>query len=248
VRSPPTDGRPLALAPAWRSPGRTALPTARAPPDRHATGSRRLSLEARLVREAGGALRFELVFPGVQGMLRDADEGGEVAGGQAAAAPGVEDEEALPGGQGRGRGDILAGEAAAARRLLKPRGLAAFAAGRGFAGPLVGVGWPGVRGRVGLRQVGGRCCPAVVGAFGAVGHGGSLLAADAACREGRFPEPISSRAGDRISARMTEWRSCILMAKDNCGRGSKVSLSRSRNSGNWPKEAILNHNCAIRIF
>src|SRR6202035_1056933 len=54
------------------------------------------------IDEAGGAVGFKFTFPGVQGMLGDADQGGEVAGGQAAAAPGVEDEEALLGGQRRG--------------------------------------------------------------------------------------------------------------------------------------------------
>jgi hypothetical protein len=52
---------------------------------------------------SGGAVLLELAVPGVQGMLGTADERGEVAGGQAAAPPGVQRQQALLGDQGRGR-------------------------------------------------------------------------------------------------------------------------------------------------
>src|SRR5207245_8989486 len=54
------------------------------------------------IHEAGGALAIELPLPVVQGVLGDADQGGEVSGGQAAALPGVQKEQSLLRGHGRG--------------------------------------------------------------------------------------------------------------------------------------------------
>jgi len=55
---------------------------------------------ARGVHQTGGTLGVELVFPGVKSMLGDAHQGSEISCGQAASAPGVQDEQALLGGQG----------------------------------------------------------------------------------------------------------------------------------------------------
>jgi hypothetical protein len=54
---------------------------------------------ARVVEQAGGALPFELVLPGIKGMLGDAHQRREVAGGQAAASPDVQDGQPLLGVQ-----------------------------------------------------------------------------------------------------------------------------------------------------
>src|SRR5262249_42319764 len=50
-----------------------------------------------------GPVGVETLLPGVQGVLGETDEGGEIAGGQSAALPGVEDEQALLGGCRWGR-------------------------------------------------------------------------------------------------------------------------------------------------
>ena len=50
-----------------------------------------------LVHQAGRPFDLELLLPGVKRVLGDADQRGEIAGGQAAAPPGVEDQQALLG-------------------------------------------------------------------------------------------------------------------------------------------------------
>jgi hypothetical protein len=54
-------------------------------------------------RPAGGSVLLEALLPGVEGVFGDADERGEVRGGETAPLPGVEDEQALLGCDGRRR-------------------------------------------------------------------------------------------------------------------------------------------------
>ena len=51
----------------------------------------------RLFQQAGRSLLGEPLFPGIERMLGDADQGGEILGGQAAALPAVEDHQSLLG-------------------------------------------------------------------------------------------------------------------------------------------------------
>jgi hypothetical protein len=60
---------------------------------------------ALLVDQAGGPELVEALLPGVEGVPGEADERGEVAGGQAGTDPGVENEEPLRGRERRRRGD-----------------------------------------------------------------------------------------------------------------------------------------------
>ena len=160
------------------------------------------------VLQAGGSLLLELAVPGVQSMLGDADQGGEVAGGQAAASPGVQQQQALLRGERRGRGLVLPDAAAPPGGVLK-----AGRAGRGFVGRRLAArvfvdgiariywgwvgGWcgrewgPGFAG--GFRECGvdRRLRPVRGGGGGKIGHRFSLLAAGAAGRERRIPAPIS---------------------------------------------------------
>jgi hypothetical protein len=50
-----------------------------------------------LIDESAGPFGVEAVFPGHEGLPADTDEGGKVACGQAAALPGIEQQEALRG-------------------------------------------------------------------------------------------------------------------------------------------------------
>ena len=50
-----------------------------------------------LLHEPGWALGIELLLPGVEGVLGEADHGGEVTGGESAALPGIEQEQPLLG-------------------------------------------------------------------------------------------------------------------------------------------------------
>jgi hypothetical protein len=50
-----------------------------------------------LVEQPGGTVVIEASLPGMEGLLGDADERGEVAGGQAASLPEVEQQQALLG-------------------------------------------------------------------------------------------------------------------------------------------------------
>lgn len=70
---------------------------------------------AGLVLQSGWSFGLEFTFPGIEGMLGEADEGGEVAGGQAAASPGIEQEQTLLGGQVDGGAVVFGREAFAAR-------------------------------------------------------------------------------------------------------------------------------------
>jgi hypothetical protein len=60
-------------------------------------------LTAWLVHESSRTLLVELMLPGVERVFGDTDQGGEVAGGQTAAPPGIQQEQALRGGQRRRR-------------------------------------------------------------------------------------------------------------------------------------------------
>src|SRR5438132_8761084 len=60
-----------------------------------------------LVHQSGRTLLIELLLPAIEGVLGQPDQGGEVAGRQAAAWPGVEQEQALLGRQRRGLGPAL---------------------------------------------------------------------------------------------------------------------------------------------
>ena len=87
---------------------------------------------ARLVHQAGRALGLELLLPGIEGVLGDADQGGEVAGRQAAPLPGVQQQQALLGRQRTGRRLGLGGQAASLGGLLKPWNLGRTAPAFGF--------------------------------------------------------------------------------------------------------------------
>jgi hypothetical protein len=56
-----------------------------------------------LVGETGGSALVEAFLPGIERMLGEPNQGGEVAGRQSGATPGIEDEESLR----RGEGDAL---------------------------------------------------------------------------------------------------------------------------------------------
>src|SRR5262249_40515734 len=160
------------------------------------------------------------------GVLGHADQGGEVAGGQAAAAPGVQDQQALLGRQGGGRGVLGAGRAAGAgggggpgapggRAAGGGRGRPARAGGRerrGARGRRAGSSWrgglsgdgggPGGLGRdVGACPRGGR---GRLGGGGWGGHAPSFLARRTARQEGRIPHPISAFPRANIPARTTD--------------------------------------------
>src|SRR5262245_19365614 len=143
---------------------------------------------------------------------------------QAAAPPGVQRQEALRGGQGRGWGVLLDQPPAPGRRppagRLRSRALGGAQSRREPAGrgPPVRPGVP--RGREGLRfgNGGGGVRPGVgrrgprgglgtgdgrAGGEEEVRHGSSLLAGLPAGWEGRIPSPISHPPGASISARRT---------------------------------------------
>src|SRR5262249_61312899 len=70
----------------------------------------------------GGSVFVEALLRGVQGVLGDADQRGEIPGGQAGADPGVEDEEPLLGRQRRPLGGWVGDEPfAVAAATSQPR-------------------------------------------------------------------------------------------------------------------------------
>jgi hypothetical protein len=80
-----------------------------------------------LVGESGGSALVEAFLPGIEGVLGESDQGGEVAGGQSGAAPGIEDEESLLWGESFGvflEGAAFAGvaEATSLRKNKAQRG------------------------------------------------------------------------------------------------------------------------------
>jgi hypothetical protein len=75
---------------------------------------------ARLIGQPGGSVLVEALLPEVEGMLGQADQGGEVAGGQAAAPPGIEDEQALWEGELAYRLRLGADESSSPGQMLKP--------------------------------------------------------------------------------------------------------------------------------
>jgi hypothetical protein len=90
---------------------------------------------ARTVHQGGGSLGGKASFPVIQGVLGEANQTGEVGSGQAAASPGVEEQQALLSGQrcgGSGFGqDALAalGRSLQARWLAERRGAGAVVVG-----------------------------------------------------------------------------------------------------------------------
>jgi hypothetical protein len=64
-----------------------------------------------LVGESGGSELLEAFLPGIEGVLGESDQGGEVAGGQSGTAPGIEDEQALRRGKGEALGVVGGDEA-----------------------------------------------------------------------------------------------------------------------------------------
>src|SRR6185437_8505206 len=71
---------------------------------------------ARLIHQAGRALLVELLLPGVERMLGESDERGEVAGRQAGALPGVENQQPLFGRERRARRFVASHEASSLAR------------------------------------------------------------------------------------------------------------------------------------
>ncbi len=120
------------------------------------SGSRLPRGAARLVHQAGRTVLVELLLPRIEGVLADADQGGEVAGGQAAALPGIQQQQPLFG-RGTRRPDVIGLDqpsAALAASGQTGHGRAIARSGRGYRTAAVGIA---VRGRVigrGLQRIG----------------------------------------------------------------------------------------------
>jgi hypothetical protein len=126
---------------------------------------------AGLVHQAAWPLRVKLLLPGIQGVLGEADQGGEVAGRQLAALPGIQQEQALlrgviRAGRSRGHQPLAAPSAPAVATEAPTGGRGGCAAGTGC---IQGFGGR-VRERAAARlRAGGRGVHGWCGGAGQVG-------------------------------------------------------------------------------